>query len=408
MSINLKKLESYRPEIKLQEIGTTIGSIVRWHRKQKNMTLNEGADGICSISYLSKVENNLIEPSDQILDDLKKRFELEELLNYDLKRYEEHYSDIVDKLFGYKEIPTFYFKLYETKTDYKSKLVLFAYYIQRHNLIKAKKVYKDLEYEINKFNHDEINLFYLLTSLMLIEEGKYYIALRILNLSNVINVNSKLSMLIDYKKIYLNLMLGKFMQSFNLSEDLEKRLLKNHNLLRYNNLLKLKLFYTVDEYDYQYSLDKINEQQFLTRKEKELNKTFLNLLRNQKISKTLLEKNISDSNDWYLINLLYFDFLEDYQKIKEIMNKSSKFGSNPVNQHIEFFLDSKYNMDSDSFSRYIKNISTNFENNYNGYYFLSLLYENAANYYENKTFYKTANLIRKLSKELLSNLKRMT
>lgn len=40
-------------------------------KKTKNMTLNEGAEGICSISYLSKVENNLIEPSELILNDLK-------------------------------------------------------------------------------------------------------------------------------------------------------------------------------------------------------------------------------------------------------------------------------------------------------------------------------------------------
>ena len=35
MVLNYKKLETYKPEIKLQETGTTIGSIVRWQRKQK-------------------------------------------------------------------------------------------------------------------------------------------------------------------------------------------------------------------------------------------------------------------------------------------------------------------------------------------------------------------------------------
>lgn len=73
-----------------------------------------------------------------------------------------------------------------------------------------------------------------------------------------------------------------------------------------------------------------------------------------------------------------------------------------------FFINSKYTLDSDSFIRYIRNITTNFESNYNGYYIMSILFDNASNYYENKNFYKAANLIRKYGKEMLLKLKRMT
>ena len=408
MVLNYKKLETYKPEIKLQETGTTIGSIVRWQRKQKNMTLNEGAEGICSISYLSKVENNLIEPSELILNDLKKRFEIEDLINYDLERFEKHYELIISCFFNYKEIPLMLFKLYEGNTDYKSKLVLFSFYLFKNNLTKAKVIYKDLEFEINKFTHDEINLFYYLTAKMLEKEGRFYLSLKVLNLTNIIDKDSKLSMLVDFKKILLKLTLGRHLQSLIISDDLEKRLLIKNHLTRYHNLLKLKLLWSLNEYDYEYQLREIDRSLYLTRKDKQMIKTFLNLLHHNKINNSTLDKNLSESVYWYMMALLYYDQEEDFQKIKEIINECNNYKTIPIVEQIEFFINSKYTLDSDSFIRYIRNITTNFESNYNGYYIMSILFDNASNYYENKNFYKAANLIRKYGKEMLLKLKRMT
>jgi transcriptional regulator with XRE-family HTH domain len=408
MVLNYKKLETYKPEIKLQETGTTIGSIVRWQRKQKNMTLNEGAEGICSISYLSKVENNLIEPSELILNDLKKRFEIEDLINYDLERFEKHYELIISCFFNYKEIPLMLFKLYEGNTDYKSKLVLFSFYLFKNNLTKAKVIYKDLEFEINKFTHDEINLFYYLTAKMLEKEGRFYLSLKVLNLTNIIDKDSKLSMLVDFKKILLKLTLGRHLQSLIISDDLEKRLLIKNHLTRYHNLLKLKLLWSLNEYDYEYQLREIDRRLYLTRKDKQMIKTFLNLLHHNKINNSTLDKNLSESVYWYMMALLYYDQEEDFQKIKEIINECNNYKTIPIVEQIEFFINSKYTLDSDSFIRYIRNITTNFESNYNGYYIMSILFDNASNYYENKNFYKAANLIRKYGKEMLLKLKRMT
>lgn len=408
MVLNYKKLETYKPEIKLQETGTTIGSIVRWQRKQKNMTLNEGAEGICSISYLSKVENNLIEPSELILNDLKKRFEIEDLINYDLERFEKHYELIISCFFNYKEIPLMLFKLYESNTDYKSKLVLFSFYLFKNNLTKAKVIYKDLEFEINKFTHDEINLFYYLTAKMLEKEGRFYLSLKVLNLTNIIDKDSKLSMLVDFKKILLKLTLGRHLQSLIISDDLEKRLLIKNHLTRYHNLLKLKLLWSLNEYDYEYQLREIDRSLYLTRKDKQMIKTFLNLLHHNKINNSTLDKNLSESVYWYMMALLYYDQEEDFQKIKEIINECNNYKTIPIVEQIEFFINSKYTLDSDSFIRYIRNITTNFESNYNGYYIMSILFDNASNYYENKNFYKAANLIRKYGKEMLLKLKRMT
>ncbi|RDY69933.1 helix-turn-helix domain-containing protein [Halobacillus trueperi] len=42
------------------------GSLIKQHRKYKNMTLEELASGICSVSYLSKIEHDTINASDEI------------------------------------------------------------------------------------------------------------------------------------------------------------------------------------------------------------------------------------------------------------------------------------------------------------------------------------------------------
>ena len=53
------------------------------------MTLEEGAAGICSISYLSKLENNQIEPNLDFVDQLVERFDIKEQLTFDDYQYEK-------------------------------------------------------------------------------------------------------------------------------------------------------------------------------------------------------------------------------------------------------------------------------------------------------------------------------
>ncbi|MBU0940702.1 MAG: helix-turn-helix domain-containing protein [Bacteroidetes bacterium] len=54
-----------------------LGGIIRFNRKEKNMTQELLASGICSVSYLSKVENGKLEPSEEILLLLLKRLDIE-------------------------------------------------------------------------------------------------------------------------------------------------------------------------------------------------------------------------------------------------------------------------------------------------------------------------------------------
>ncbi|MBM7584060.1 tetratricopeptide (TPR) repeat protein [Bacillus pakistanensis] len=57
----------------------TIGSKIRYHRVRKNLTQEELAKGVLSVSYLSKIENNQINASQEILDLLCNRLGIENI-----------------------------------------------------------------------------------------------------------------------------------------------------------------------------------------------------------------------------------------------------------------------------------------------------------------------------------------
>lgn len=59
---------------------TNIGQILKYHRLQSNMTQAMLSEGIISISYLSKIENGKIQPSEEIVDLLSKKLNVNYLL----------------------------------------------------------------------------------------------------------------------------------------------------------------------------------------------------------------------------------------------------------------------------------------------------------------------------------------
>ncbi|MCP3027397.1 helix-turn-helix domain-containing protein [Halobacillus sp. A5] len=74
------------------------GQLIKQHRKFKDMTLEELADGICSASYLSKIEHNTMNASDEIYRLLGER------LNIRLENLNEEFDDdIYDEIIHWHE-----------------------------------------------------------------------------------------------------------------------------------------------------------------------------------------------------------------------------------------------------------------------------------------------------------------
>src|SRR5690606_7102327 len=89
-----------------------IGSVIKYYRSKNNLTQSQLADGICSISHLSKIESNTYTPHESTIEallakmgvqwkkEIVKRGRLERQLNdfitcslhYDVEEMKEQYA----------------------------------------------------------------------------------------------------------------------------------------------------------------------------------------------------------------------------------------------------------------------------------------------------------------------------
>ncbi len=79
----------------LKELNELKGTLIKQHRKFNNMTLEELADGICSVSYLSKIEHDSISASDEIYRLLEERLNIK-LVDINDEFDEDIYQDLLD------------------------------------------------------------------------------------------------------------------------------------------------------------------------------------------------------------------------------------------------------------------------------------------------------------------------
>ncbi len=177
-----------------------IGSIIKHRRIEKALTLEESAEGICSVSYLSKVENNLIVPSKKYIGLFEERFEicLKETPQEDT---EAILDQIVDYLF-YDERLVMDEKLF-IGFDYRSKLYHFGYLVTLKDYASAKKMYFELNPYIKNFSNVEVFVYLYLASWLLQEEGRIKDAFTVLNLKYGVCTHHKLKTLIDKEKVAL-------------------------------------------------------------------------------------------------------------------------------------------------------------------------------------------------------------
>lgn len=90
------------------------GSLIKQHRKFKNLTLEELARGICSVSYLSKIEHNTINASDEIYRLLGERLNIK-LTDINQEFDEDIYKDLLEwhEAIQYRDLSLM--KEYQTK-----------------------------------------------------------------------------------------------------------------------------------------------------------------------------------------------------------------------------------------------------------------------------------------------------
>ncbi|MBE0701153.1 MAG: helix-turn-helix transcriptional regulator, partial [Acholeplasmataceae bacterium] len=133
-----------------------LGSAIKFRRKELKMTLEEGAEGICSVSYLSKVENNLIKVSGRFSDLLINRFKLKDLYGENQEIFEKHKNDIILHLINRLKMNENLANEYKNRVDYQALLIKMGYHIINGDVEKATEFYPNLRVYCVRLSNEEL------------------------------------------------------------------------------------------------------------------------------------------------------------------------------------------------------------------------------------------------------------
>ncbi|HPG42535.1 MAG TPA: helix-turn-helix transcriptional regulator, partial [Acholeplasmataceae bacterium] len=161
-----------RAELKHFEIKP-IGSAIRLKRKELGMTLEEGAEGICSISYLSKLENNQIDPNLDFVDQLVDRFGLKDQIAFDIESYESDLKELTKLMFHFEKPKRSFIDTYRDREDHQAMVihVIETYLHDEYELVFDR--FKSIQQFIPHLRHDELTLILLSLASSLIAFEKY-------------------------------------------------------------------------------------------------------------------------------------------------------------------------------------------------------------------------------------------
>ncbi|CAH0346695.1 helix-turn-helix transcriptional regulator [Bacillus sp. CECT 9360] len=130
----------------------TIGDKIRQLRIHKRMTQDKLVEGICSVAYLSRVENGKLKPSRAMLERIVNRLDisLSDLLNENISEKEKKIKDIIQIYQTTKNVAEeeLNFLNISTKEPYPSYILvqifglLIRYYIDNKDIARAEQVYQ--------------------------------------------------------------------------------------------------------------------------------------------------------------------------------------------------------------------------------------------------------------------------
>ena len=227
---SLKHKVKKRIELKEQKTDySDIGALIKKKRKEYKLTQSKLCKGTCSVSYLSKVENNLIDPNDRYVRELLKKLQISE---------DVVFKSISDKKFLERVIEAFFYmddeemeRIMEEIKDIEHNTIINLCklgYIVYFELQDEEQYVMMLEHLINNMSDYEMKVYLYFASIYYIQNHKYKTALELVLLNNEIS---------DTKEI-LNGMISE------LSYYIKQRLLiKNCASEDYSNALEIYLKY---------------------------------------------------------------------------------------------------------------------------------------------------------------------
>ncbi len=390
--IYLKKQLTKRKEQKLYEIKP-IGSAIRFRRKEMNLTLEEACEGICSVSYMSKLENNLIEPGEQFMDALLERFSLHESIDADLEQYEKDKIEMTHHFLFDKYLSEDIIFSYQKRDDHQALLILMGFYTLSKNDSAAYHCYNHLRQYMANMKDDELNIFFMFLSELLYRNHRFSEAFDVLTLTPHLDTES-----VELNLIKVKLKLKNAFKMHKVSE------ITNHytsyltqlvDLEHYQLLKKIRGQHVQYEAYYQ-SPDQIkkivDKMHMLTQEEKDF--AYAKALFFQQEYELFISyaKNYYKLHShWLLLYLISLDYLKEKDEIISVISQTNDLsdicmGSRVILNHLSY----KYIADRESLLMYLRRDILGFKHITDDYHVLDYIMVDSQNLFSKFQFYKEA------------------
>ena len=222
---------------------TEIGAFIKKRRKDLNLTQDIISNGICSVSYLSKIENGQIVPNDFFVREIMTKLEIEEdFLSKNLE----------DKTYLEKMIRSYFFldesqleEMFEEIKDINDNLTInlckFGYFVSKYDKFKSEYIIS-LENLVMNMSNLELKVYLYLSTLYFISNDDYKTALELLLMSYDIPVkNEFLDGMINEYTFYVKQRLLKKNSSLTHFDEAQRIYTKYMNTNRLMNLVLNKV-----------------------------------------------------------------------------------------------------------------------------------------------------------------------
>ncbi|GEM_PF-724823 len=395
MNINtfhIKKQARARRTKKIYE-SRPLGSAIKFKRVSMKMTLEEGSEGICSVSYLSKLENNLIEPSNQFINSLMKRFGLEDMYEETNVNYEKDLRTISNHFITGTFPSEEYLQPYLIKGDYQSLLIQMGYHTLKNNNDEAMKSFYDLKMYIPHLNDEEFALFMIFINIQLFQENRHSEAFDLLLLApnfddlpdHVVLVLLKwrllnafrmhrISEVLNHYPLYVNKVVD--IELYHLLQEIRSEYVKFEAYFKHPKELEktLSKMYSLSQEDYDYALAK-------------------SMFHHQKYSESIALGKLYYRNKsrWLILYLMALDYEKMHEEIVKVITHLDELKeicntSKILIAHLKY----KYNSDKGQLLNYLRREILGIKHLTDEYHVLDYLMVDAQRLFSNYQHYKEA------------------
>jgi len=185
----------------IEDTNAIIGTEIRLSRKKLSLTLKAVADETCSVSYVSKVETNSIDPNVQYLEEICDKVNIDKKKFKELKNSIKTINDVIDAMYDnnldkIKEI----YENCKSFENYRHLILHLYYYFTTGDYYKFNKVYKQILPLISTLSEVDLLMYVFIVGYYAYEKGDTLDAVKIFEELDEFNINNKKLLILIYAK----------------------------------------------------------------------------------------------------------------------------------------------------------------------------------------------------------------